>query len=214
MFGISPYHPVVPTTMFLPSDTQAPMLSRTQCGPVKSTTTSMLAVASFVKPDPLGFSASRRTSTACPRSRATSATSEPVLPIPRRRSFMDVKSNLCAGTRARAPAPRISCENLRIQLRKKPLVQALNHPRHLLFINHKGQIDLRGALRNHANLHVGKLAKYVGCDSRDFTQIFAYQTHDCLPTLILDVCKPCQICCQGRDRLVRIHRQRNADLRS
>src|SRR5579864_4767126 len=97
----SEYHPVVPTTMFAPPATQASMLSSTQWGVVKSTTTSIGASLSLDSPDAFAFSTERSVLTSCPRSWATCATRDPVFPQPSKRILMESQCNLsgqrCAG---------------------------------------------------------------------------------------------------------------------
>ena len=83
----SPYQPVVPTTMFFPARTQASIFSRTACGTVKSITASISRSFSVVSAVAPGLSAAHSNVMSWPRSRPTSATSEPVLPRPKMSSF-------------------------------------------------------------------------------------------------------------------------------
>ena len=80
--GSCAYQPVVPTTMRPPSASTARMFSTAASGAVKSMTTSTPARSGAVSAEASWFSLMSRARTPWPRSRATSATSEPVFPLP------------------------------------------------------------------------------------------------------------------------------------
>src|SRR5215469_7880471 len=57
---------------------------------------------------------------------------------------------------------RLSREHLRIDLRKENTVQARDHLRHISLVDHKADVDLRSALRNHVNVNIRDGAEDLG----------------------------------------------------
>src|SRR5229473_5935906 len=164
----------------------------------RSTSSSLLAVRAEAR----GLSDAHNTTTSWCRSRATSATSEPVLPRPRMRIFMRLKiltakfakrsrrgrkehffANFAKALRAlRLNAfecgqrpPRGLCKHICIQIGEERFVQPPYNFRHCVLFDHEGQIDLRSPLRNHAYLHIRQFAEHAGRDPRRLPQIFPHQ---------------------------------------
>ena len=82
--------------------------------------------------------------------------------------------------------PRLR-ENFWIQIRKESLVQPLHDVRDHVFFYHKRQIDLGGALRNHADFDVRQFTKHARCDAGSVAQILADQADDGLASFIFYV---------------------------
>src|ERR1019366_5949419 len=173
------------------------------------------------------------------RSRATSATSDPVLPRPRIRRFMrkplradhrghrGTQGETYTGeTLSRWLSPCVPLCTLWLsffavenQLRKhfwigfgeECVVQTLDHLSGIAFLDHEGEIDFRRSLRNHANLHVFKNAEDLGSDPGGVAQILAHQADDRLSPFVLYVREFRQIGGQRRDGFVGLGRYRDAD---
>src|SRR5437879_1496282 len=164
MRSTSPCQPVVPTTIFLPALTQASIWPTTQEGAVKSITTSISRSFSVARAAPPALSADPATRMSCPRWRAASATSDPVFPRPRIRMCMktfnaEIAEEKPRGGRResfqkleRQRPPRLFSAtsalealsvHFRVRVRKKRPMQALDDLRYFIFLNHKGQVDLR-----------------------------------------------------------------------
>src|SRR5258708_12468991 len=76
----------------------------------------------------------------------------------------------------RVRAREISSKHLGIDLREESVMQTRDYLRHVGFVNHKTDIDLRSALRNHLDGHVGGRAKHTGLDTGGASAISTDQT--------------------------------------
>src|SRR5246127_564445 len=113
-------------------------------GVVKSMTTSNPATNGGVNADASAFSFASSTCTLCPRSAATSATSFPVLPIPRTNTrivcaFLSVTLQL---------NPIRNIEHRFIGVREEVFVQASHCLLYILLVDHEAHVDLARPLRN------------------------------------------------------------------
>src|ERR1035438_71658 len=81
----------------------------------------------------------------------------------------------------------------------------------VVFFGHERQVDFRGALGDHANLFVGELAENQGCNSGRVAQILADQADDGFAALVFYVGQFGEVGGQGRDCLIGVDRERNAD---
>src|SRR5579862_1438491 len=99
----------------------------------------------------------------------------------------------------------------RIQIREEGRMQPPDYAGHVFFFHDERQVNLRGTLRDHTDLQVGKLTKHPRRDAGRVAQTFANETYDRLATLVFYVRKFGQIRGQSRDRLVRVYCQRYAD---
>src|SRR2546423_308653 len=154
--------------MLAPAWVHAMILGITAAGVVKSITQSKSFSVSFVSAAAPAFSSLVSTWTLWPRAAAISATSEPVLPRPRTSRFI---SELL--------------ESFRIYFGEKFSMKAPDHVRHVAFIDHEADVDLRGALRDHAHVHVGDRSENFSCDARHRADVFAHQANDGLASLVL-----------------------------
>src|ERR1017187_3407931 len=98
-----------------------------------------------------------------------------------------------------------------VQFREKCFVQALDYVGDFVFFDHERQVDFRGALGDHANLFVGELAENQGCNSGRVAQILADQADDGFAALVFYVGQFGEVGGQGRDCLIGVDRERNAD---
>src|ERR1700692_2702236 len=95
------------------------------------------------------FSLASSTFTLCPRSAATSATSLPVLPIPRTkiRIFPPL-------SRALHLNPIYHIEHRLVRVRKENPMQAPHGLLHVFFIDHEAHVYLARPLRDHPHIHM------------------------------------------------------------
>src|SRR5260370_7740103 len=117
-------------------------------GVVKSITTSNPATNGGVNADASPFSFASSTCTLCPRSAATSATSLPVLPIPKTNTrivcaFLSVTLQLNAVR---------NIEHRLIGVRKEVLVQASHCLLNILLVDHDAHVDLPAPLPAHPHI--------------------------------------------------------------
>ena len=91
-------------------------------------------------------------------------------------------------------------------------MQALYRALHVVFVNHKTDVNLRCALRDHAHVDVGNAAEYLAGDARLLAQTFADQANNGLAAAVFHVCQFLQIAGNGWNGLAAIHSERNADL--
>src|SRR5215468_2832722 len=148
----------------------APMFSSTASGLVKSITTSTLRRRSGVSAPASLLSRDARTCTLWSRARATSSTSDPVLPRPRSRRFIWT-----------------SGENRGIRIGEKHLMKCSHSFVYIVFFDHEADVDLRRSLRNHANVRFWQHAENLCSDAACATDIFTNQADDRFASFILHV---------------------------
>src|SRR5579864_1086681 len=202
------YQPVVPTTIGTPASTARMMLGITACGVVKSTITSVCFSRSSVSARPSWFSLPSE-STWCPRSRATSATSAPVLPRPRIRNLILIPHS----TDLSAPTQPLR-EHLRIHFCKKSCMQSRDYVRHIRLVDDKTDVNLRRPLRDHPDIHVADGPEDFRGNSRCAADVLAHQTNNRLAALVLHVGQPRQVGGDSGNRFIGIHGDGNTDLGS
>ena len=100
----------------------------------------------------------------------------------------------------------ILSEYFRVRLREELFVQPPDYLGRVVFFDHKGQIDFRSALRNHADLHVFEYPEDLGGYSGSVAQAFTYQTDNRLSAFILHIGQLGEIGGQRRDGLVGLGR--------
>src|SRR5438552_3831276 len=93
------------------------------------------------------------------------------------------------------------------------MVKALDGALHVFVVNHKTDVNLRSALRDHAHIHIGNAAEYLPGDARLLAQTFTHQADDSFAAAVLYVGELLQIAGDGGNSFAGVHRQRNADLR-
>src|SRR5271165_6875011 len=81
------------------------------------------------------------------------------------------------------------------------------------FVDHESQINLRRPLGNHAHVDVANGVEHLRRNARGFADIFADQADDSFAARILHEGELLQVRCNLRDSLVRVDRERDADLR-
>ena len=108
--------------------------------------------------------------------------------------------------------PRLG-EDFVVQFGEEGFVQTLDNVGDFVFFDHERQIDLGGALRDHADFLVFEFTKDAGRDSRSLAKIFSHQADDRFAALVLHIGQLRQIRGQGGDGLIRIDGERDADFR-
>ncbi len=84
-------------------------------------------------------------------------------------------------------------------------MQPLNDVGHHVLFNHKRQIDLRSALRNHADLDIGQFSEHPRRNAGSVPQILTHQADDGFASFIFYVRQLGQVGGQRRNRFVRVH---------
>src|ERR1700756_1591416 len=140
-------------------------------GVVKSMTTSNPATNGGVNADASAFSFASSTFTLWPRSAATSATSLPVLPIPKTSTRM-----VCAFLSMTLQLNSVrNVEHRLIGVRKEVLVQASHCLLNIFLVDHEAHVDLAGALRDHPHIYMADRTEDLPCDAVMTTNVLAHQ---------------------------------------
>src|SRR5271165_197636 len=132
----------------------------------------------------------------------------------------------CARPRLRRPAIRSclvpaqldlvsadSIEHLRINLSEELGMQPAHSLGNIRFVYYESQVDLRCPLGNHAHIDVANSVEDLRRDPCGFADIFSDQADDGFAARILHEGELLQVRCNLRDSLVRVDRERDADLR-
>src|SRR5579884_1539296 len=92
-------------------------------------------------------------------------------------------------------------------------METANGFRNIVFIDHEGEVNLRGALGNHAHIDVAEGGEYACGNARGAANIFSYEANNGFAALVFDVGDFGEVGREIRNRFVGIYGERNTDFR-